>query len=759
MAIDEQLADLYLKLRNGNFNTHKNHTNKLFSITPDSILQKNGKLLNVFRIEPFMLSGVSNDDVLSIFNSIWDFLNSVGLREHESMRLLVVQESMSTKKLEKFYDQCNREHMHPILKEINDALLAKSKINMEKSFRSFYLVSDAKYFLDIKPPAWLNRLSPSEYQTMVDGIYGSEITLQKAKSKQKKQKTLIANDQHLVTYAINRFPSFKSQYYMGELISESDIPSIVSFHFSHTDTEKVKKMINDSIGNMGLNLPTNLTEGVDFEETFAGYQQLAQEIKRTSEQIFNVTITVGVFGETEHEAIENGKSIRGNWKNHDHSIINIVNEGFAGYQNLLPLCDSNKLLKEFARQVHAKSLSRLWPATTDSFSHDKGLFLGFTSNKKPIILDILNDKSRNMAIYGDTGSGKTVILALIALRLASMGFEVLAIMPDRFPALPYIHQDLVFRLSSNSATFNPFHIHSTLVQDEVDEVRELKAGEYLDNKVNQVVEFVKNILPLKPLETVHLKEAILKTYARFDFTYDSIKLPDSFPTLQNLSEELKTYPDLENLTYILSENQYNHIFGKQTWNFGEYPITSFSLEHLPQGQIKNTVVDALLRNVWEYALTKDTPIAIIVDEGWQLVGNSSGSVFSQNTLAFLRQTAKLIRKRGVPKGSINEGAGMLITATQNLGDFLRSDDAQDVHKLARYKIYLPMSEIDRKAIDSVSSRPLSPEHKEILRDSSTSMNLAKKYGRGLLAIGDFSTFKIEVNPTDYEFRLIRNQGN
>lgn len=764
-GVDEKIADQIMKMSTKSDLKQTFSNNKLFEIdeSTNQIIQRNGRPLYVFKIDPFMISGASNDDILSNFNSVWEFLNSVELdiENHELMKLLIVQEPIKTQSLESYYAFCDSSHMNPILSEINENLIKKSKINAEKMLRTFYLISDSKHFDEqTSLPNFLQKLTPIEYADFFKKVFSDEITLKKPKKRNKKpSKTLILNDQHLITYAILKYPKLKSNYYMGEIISNITVPSIISFNFSPVETEKVKKMINDSIGNMGVNLPKNPIERIDFEQKMAGYQQLAVELSRSSERVFDLTINIGVFGETEQECVENAKNIASKWRNHDHSIINIVDEGVSGYLPLLPICENSKLIKEFARPIHSRSLSRLWPATTDNFSHEKGLFLGNTQNGKPIILDILNDKSRNIAIYGDTGSGKTFTIALLAMRLASLGFEVLAIMPDRFPKLPYIHQDLNFSLSPKSAKFNPFYIHSTYQIDlDFGNLTEMNAGEYVDDKINQITEFIKILYPKienEQLKVVHLKQAILQTYERFGLHRDSEKLPKTFPVLTDLADVLLQYPDLEELAYILKENQLSNIFGGQNWNYGEFPITSFSLEHLPTGSIKNTVIDALLRSIWEYVLTKETPIAIIVDEGWQLVGNSTGSILSKNTLSFMRQTSKLIRKRGVPKGETGEGAGMFITATQNLGDFLRSEDAQDVHKLARYKIYLPMSEIDRKAVDSVSARPLSEEHRNVLRDSG---NYGSKiYGKGLLSVGDFATFEIRINPTDYEMKMIKNQ--
>lgn len=106
------------------------------------------------------------------------------------------------------------------------------------------------------------------------------------------------------------------------------------------------------------------------------------------------------------------------------------------FLSMLPLAQLDKDLElKLRRNALTTAVAAAFPFTSYELCDDTGVFLGINQfNDTATILDFYDrDKysSGNIAVFGQTGAGKTFLLLLLAMRLRMLGVKVFIITPDK----------------------------------------------------------------------------------------------------------------------------------------------------------------------------------------------------------------------------------------------------------------------------------------------------------------------------------------
>lgn len=238
------------------------------------------------------------------------------------------------------------------------------------------------------------------------------------------------------------------------------------------------------------------------------------------------------------------------------------------------------------------------------------------------------------------------------------------------------------------------------IAEYLDEQDSYEQRSWLTQKASQLLTFFHILIPdLTNEEEQLVDEAIIKTYNEFGITHknDSVYIPGtktlkSMPIIGDLYEVLRQNDDTHRVANILgrfvtgSASSFNHQTNVDLNN----KFIVFDLEDL-QGTMKAVGMFVCMDYLWSRIKENRTERkAILIDEGWQLIGASS----DVRAADFVYRIFKIIRGYG----------GSAIFATQDISDLFAFQDGKygkAIISNSKTKIILGLEQQEAKAVQDV----------------------------------------------------------
>ena len=282
----------------------------------------------------------------------------------------------------------------------------------------------------------------------------------------------------------------------------------------------------------------------------------------------------------------------------------------------------------------------------------------------------------NMLILGSSGAGKTYFLQSLALRLREKQTHVFIISPKNgsefMRACEAIGGSFIVIAPGSKHNINIMELRQKVSGPE--ELDMDRMTSHLAEKIQKVMGFFYLLMPEITYEEKQvLDEALVDTYAKFGITNDNDSLWDPehpgrfrpMPTLKDLYETLEELgTDAKRLKNVLARfvtgsassfsNQTNVSLDNK---YVVLDVSRLGDEMIPIGMY--VALDYVWDKAREDILTKK---AIIMDEGWKLIGLTG----SKDSAKFVLNVFKLIR------GFNRSG----IIASQDLNDFLTANGGE-----------------------------------------------------------------------------------
>ena len=369
-----------------------------------------------------------------------------------------------------------------------------------------------------------------------------------------------------------------------------------------------------------------------------------------------------------------------------------------------------------SRGIHSTSVAAAFPFVNKNLCDPGGICIG-TNRGKPVFVDFFTrNKERvnsNMVIIGKSGSGKSYATKTILSHLAADNSKIFILDPENeyFNLANNLNGKIIDVGSATQGRLNPFHIITSLSDDEEDEEETIKTS--FSMHLQFLEEFYRQILPgidsdaLEYLNniTVRMYEAkgidsetdlstlTAEDYPIFDDLYDKI--------LNDYQMASSDYGK-ENLRVLLNYISKFATGGRnaQLWN-GPSSISTeenfivFNFQSLLANK-NNTIANAqmLLVLKWldnEVIKNRDynirygaeRKIIVVIDEAHVFIDSKFPIA-----LDFMYQLAKRIRKYN----------GMQIIITQNIADFVGTDDlvrkSSAIINACQYSFIFPLSPND-----------------------------------------------------------------
>lgn len=351
-----------------------------------------------------------------------------------------------------------------------------------------------------------------------------------------------------------------------------------------------------------------------------------------------------------------------------------------GFKSTIPTCSDSLNL---TRNMDTTSLATTFPFTSSELTANQGILYGINEhNESLIIFDRFTMENYNEVVLGKSGSGKSYVIKLEALRTLMFGADIIIIDPEEEykDLCTAVGGEYISFSFSSQARINPFDLPGAS-ENKTDE-------NDLQIKINfTLTRLLKIMLGIDTAEDeAILHNALEFTYGQRGITFDPETHKKDPPLMEDLYKILIGFESDKAQNIALRMEKYvkgsfGDIFNQKTNVSLNNPFTVFSFKNL-EDQLRSIatfiIVDYIKNQIQRHFKKR----LLIVDEAWYLMK-------SQASAEFLWDFAKRARKHYLG----------LTTITQDIEDFLSTDLGKAIVTNSSIQILMKQSTV---AVDKLS---------------------------------------------------------
>lgn len=349
----------------------------------------------------------------------------------------------------------------------------------------------------------------------------------------------------------------------------------------------------------------------------------------------------------------------------------------TGFKTTIP--SFNDGLK-VTRNMDTTSIATTLPFTSSSLSSDQGIMYGINEhNGSLIIFDRFQMENANSVIFGTSGSGKSYLVKLEALRSLMLGVDVIIIDPENeYKRLcdaiggTYIHVDF-----NSASRINPFDLAQGYRSEENE----------LNLKILSLHTLFKIMLgDMNSSEEAILDKALLMTYRMKGITQNAETHSLEPPLLEDLYKVLlgmenESAAEIANRLEKYVVGSAKGLFNRHTNIDLDNTFIAFGIRDLPDN-IRPVGMFLILDYIWNRIRWDRKKRLLIVDEAWLLMEYPDSA-------HFLHSVARRGRKYYLG----------LTTITQQIDEFLSREKGKAIVNNAAIRILMKQSS---SAIDQLA---------------------------------------------------------
>ncbi len=373
------------------------------------------------------------------------------------------------------------------------------------------------------------------------------------------------------------------------------------------------------------------------------------------------------------------------------------------------------------RNMDTTSLATTFPFISSTLTSNTGVMYGINEhNGSLVIFDRFNQENANAVIFAKSGSGKSYLVKLEALRSLMFGTEIIVIDPEaEYKNLCEAIGGEYISFNFNSpAKINPFDLSGVYEEGENE----------LGLKILTLHGFLKVIMgDLTPSEDAILDKSLVATYKSKGITPDPATQRNEPPLMEDLYKVLlgMEEPQAKGLADRIEKfvkGSLIGIFNQQSNININNTFTVFSIRDL-EDEMRPIAMYLILDYVWTRIKNDIKKRILVVDEAWYLMQHPDSATF-------MYSIAKRARKYFLG----------LTTITQDVEDFLNTDYGKAIVTNSSIQILMKQSPA---AIDKVADAfYLSEGEKHLL--------LAADVGEGIFFAGpNHVAIRIVASPDEH----------
>jgi len=329
-----------------------------------------------------------------------------------------------------------------------------------------------------------------------------------------KQNNIKIGEKFSKSFFIFSYPQYLGSSWLFPIIT-LNVPMDISFFIHPVDTGETLKKLRKKVTEVQAELSERSEKGLirdpSLEIAHEDLEELRDKLMSASERMFKLGLYITVYGSTEEEinSIENIlRSIL------ESKLIYIKPAIFQQKEGFISTSPYGQDLLQSQTPMNSSPLSSIFPFMSSDLSSNGGILYGINQHNNSLILfDRFSLENPNSIIFGTSGSGKSYLVKLEALRYLMTGIDVIIIDPENeYKPLAEAVGGAFYDISlSSSEHINPFDLPEPGEDERLDDVLR-------SNLINLVGLLRIMMGGLSAEEDAIIDQAISETYSARDIT-------------------------------------------------------------------------------------------------------------------------------------------------------------------------------------------------------------------------------------------------
>ncbi|OGH51143.1 MAG: hypothetical protein A3H17_03230, partial [Candidatus Levybacteria bacterium RIFCSPLOWO2_12_FULL_37_14] len=495
------------------------------------------------------------------------------------------------------------------------------------------------------------------------------------------------------TFFIAGYPRYVSPNWLSPVIDFSHSLNISMFIYP-TSSSDVLSDLRRKTAEMEATISSQIDQGLVVDAKIQAALEdaygLTEELAKGIERFFQMSLYITLYSDSLAELEQASKRLESTLS----SLLILPKlstlQMEEGFKSTIPFGTDNLFI---TRNMDTTSLASTFPFTSATLTQDKGIMYGLNQqNGSLIVFDRFSLENANEVVFGKSGSGKSFLIKLEAMRQFMFGSEIIIIDPEgEYEAISKtLGGEYVSFTAGSPIKINPFDLSGMYVEGENE----------LGLKILSLHGLLRIVLG--ELDATHdaiLDRALIETYRQKGITTDPATQKRQPPLMEDLYKVLLGMEDPNSNELALRLEKFikgslSGLFNQQS-NFDiRNPFTAFSVKAL-EDELRPIAIHIVLDFIWTKVRKSLKKRLLILDEAWYLMKY-------EDSASFVYGIAKRARKYYLA----------LTTATQDVQDFLSTDYGKAILSNSSIQILLKQSPTE---IDTVSKIfYLSQGEKELL---------------------------------------------
>ena len=465
----------------------------------------------------------------------------------------------------------------------------------------------------------------------------------------------IGDERFAKTFFIFSYPRYLSSGWLSPIIN-LDVPMDVSFFIHPIASGIVLKQLRKRLTEIQAELLTREEKGLirdpTLETALNDIENLRDQLQTAQERMFKFGLYITVYANQEKELAETETELRSILESRLIYIKPALYQQKQGFTSTSPYGLDQLGVHN---TVNTEPLSSIFPFISFDLSSNEGILYGINKHNNSLVLfDRFTMENSNFTIFGKSGSGKSFLVKIEALRSLMLGTDVIILDPENeYKALANSVGGAFFSISLSSPHhINPFDLPAPREDERPEDVLR-------SNIINLVGLFRIMFSGLTPEEDAIMDRAITETYAAKDISADTDpKLwSKNFPLMQDLEAVLETMDGAESLvrrTRKFTKGTFAKFFNQPSNISVNKRFVVFGIRDM-EDELRPIAMFMVMRYIWNSIRAEIKKRILVVDEAWWIMQSEDGA-------SFLFGICKRARKYWLG----------VTTITQDVADFMKS---------------------------------------------------------------------------------------
>lgn len=536
------------------------------------------------------------------------------------------------------------------------------------------------------------------------------------------QNNLKIEDRLSKSFFVFSYPQYLSSAWIYPIVTLNVVMDL-SFFIQPVDTGETLRKLRRKVTEVQSELTERSEKGLirdpGLEMAYRDLEDLRDQLMSASERMFRLGVYITVYGDTEKELQEIEQLLRSILEG---KLIYIKPAIFQQKEAFISTSPYGRDLLQINTPMNTTPLSSIFPFISSDLSSNDGILYGINQHNNSLVLfDRFSIENPNAIIFGTSGSGKSYLVKLEALRYLMTGSDVIIVDPENeYRPLAEAVGGAFHNISlSSDSHLNPFDIPIPGEDEKPEDVLR-------SNAINLVGLLRIMMGGLNSEEDAIIDQAIMETYAAKDITPESDPKTwnDKVPIMEDLEQVLENMVGTESLVRRLKKfttGNYAKFFNQKSNVSMNNNLVVFGIRDLEE-ELRPMAMFIVMRYIWKTATSSLKKRVLVVDEAWVMMKNEDGA-------SFLFGLVKRSRKYWLG----------VTTITQDVSDFMTSNYGQPIINNSAIKMLLKQSPAVIDRVQKVFN--LTDEEKMILLEGSR--------GEGIFFAGQKRVaIRIVASPTE-----------